>query len=195
MCQKQSTPRKGTNTSMPRIRISAIAKQSTPRKGTNTHPLAYPEPEQNETIYTPQGDEYRKRSCSWKLLLRNNLHPARGRIPHLVPVKDLVDRETIYTPQGDEYLSFHFRLSPAETKQSTPRKGTENIYYKVCFFKNLHDLHPVKERIQPGFSVVFRQKGNDLPPARGRILRIRLVSECSDLKQSTPRKGTNTEVG
>ena len=123
---KQSTPRKGTETTnstfqfcsrletiytpqgdgnpfLYRVSIKSPKKQSTPRKGTETYCFAHILPKLIETIYTPQGDG--NRSAKFKLFRfsRNNLHPARGR----------------KLACGSSHCSCHCK------KQSTPRKGTE----------------------------------------------------------------------
>ena len=145
--EKQSTPRKGTETSMlwggcmafmetiytPQgdgnyCRILSVCfmltKQSTPRKGTETSCSARPKILAQETIYTPQGDGNASETPD-----------------------EPVAEETIYTPQGDGNcaLSMSLWLCVFETIY-TPQGDGKPLIIRVAYTTARSTLRPVRGR-------------------------------------------------
>ena len=146
-----------------------MSKQSTPRKGTETACIAILRIcLLRNNLHPARG---RKRRSLWLRpnSARNNLHPARGR-KLCALASDVRDSdETIYTPQGDGNRLHYRHSTNYHWKQSTPRKGTETL---ACLFT-----------CQCARETIYTPQGD------GNVLILVALGHGSK-KQPTPRKGT-----
>ena len=100
--------------------LTSFQKQPTPRKGTETGSRSCPHPLTPETTHTPQGDgNFRGFHTLWHTLRGNNPHPARGR-----------------------KLVYPLTTKGQDSKQPTPRKGTENHFCLHCRNCSINHSHP-----------------------------------------------------
>ena len=154
--QKQLTPRQGTKTVVVHFcNIKHFETTYTPSGDENSTSMLLLFVRPSETTYAPPGDENQcPDSCFFISLVRNNLHPARGRKrlePSFLAVsvlKQLTPRqgtktastlrqyclmwfEITYTPSGDENLFQRVtrRRIKSCRKQLAPRQGTKKAPY------------------------------------------------------------------
>ncbi len=101
--KKQSTPRKGTNTPAPRF---GTADNLHPARGRILPANDFADGDLRiETIYTPQGDEYRVAGETKSSFHVETIYTPQGDEYPTIGLLHFPQNETIYTPQGDEYNS------------------------------------------------------------------------------------------
>ena len=194
---------------------TTLPKQSTPRKGTETGrfcPRSFP---RSETIYTPQGDGNPGSGWAGPSCWGNNLHPARGRKLLCChdrcarPRKQSTPRKGTETDSVLSCASMGMRnnLHPARGRKRFPVtrswKLLETIYTPQgdgnelpCPYGNncmRNNLHPARGRKPPCTDQEFFSAYETIytPQGDGNVFSPIMIFS-HHLKQSTPRKGTET---